>query len=48
MALFEIAGERLREAQKLAKRLAFDPVPSRVANLLLELTGGADPAAARR
>ncbi len=45
MALFEIAGERLRDAQKLAESLAFDAVPSRVANLLLELTGGADPAA---
>lgn len=30
MALFEIAGERLRETQKLAERLAFNPVPSRV------------------
>ncbi|MDP6758699.1 MAG: Crp/Fnr family transcriptional regulator [Chloroflexota bacterium] len=45
MALFEIAGERLREAQNLAESLAFDAVLSRVANLLLELTGGADPAA---
>ncbi|MDP6348384.1 MAG: hypothetical protein QGG58_01160 [Chloroflexota bacterium] len=40
MALFEIAGERLREAQNLAESLAFDAVLSRVANLLLELTGG--------
>ena len=33
--LFEIAGARLQATQ----RLAFDAVPSRVANLLLELTG---------
>jgi len=38
MALFEIAGARLQETQKLAERLAFDAVSSRVANLLLELT----------
>jgi CRP-like cAMP-binding protein len=38
MALFEIAGARLQETQKLAERLAFDAVTSRVANLLLEST----------
>ena len=37
--LFEIAGARLQATQRLAERLAFDAVPSRVANLLLELTG---------
>ena len=43
MTLFEIVGARLRAAHKLAESLAFDAVPSRVANLLLELTGETDP-----
>ncbi len=38
MTLFEIAGARLQETQRLVERLAFDAVSSRVANLLLELT----------
>ena len=42
MTLFEIAGARLQQTQKLAERLAFDAVSSRVANLLLELTGDQD------
>ncbi len=42
MTLFEIAGTRLQGTQKLAERLAFDAVTSRVANLLLELTENKD------